>query len=81
MSNFKGFDLFLDIEQNDLRNRNRAVVLANIASDHTKNGKISPVGAGLVIGYFNQIPLGEREDVKQRFSNEMNLRGFQLVTP
>ena len=81
MSNFKGFDLFLDIADSDLRNRNRSVVLANIAEDHTKNRKITPVGAGLVIGYFNQIPVEDRADVKERFSVAMQQRGFGLVTP
>jgi hypothetical protein len=75
---FKGFSLFNDIEDVDLRNRNRAVVLANIAEDNTRNKMISPKGAGLILGYFGLVPPEEREEVKDRFTVNMLQRGFSL---
>jgi hypothetical protein len=80
VNEYKGFSLFSDIEDISLRNRNRAVVLANIAEDHVnKEKRISPKGAALVLGYFSQIPTDERDGVMQRFSENMKQRGFQLV--
>ena len=79
MTQFKGFDLFNDIEDNTLRNRNRAVVLANIAEDNTRNRLISPGGAGLILGYFKQLSEADRSDVKERFRNNMVERGYVLA--
>lgn len=76
---FKGFSLFNDIEDVNLRNRNRAVVLANIAENHSKNRRISVNGVGLILGYFKSITDDDKADVKNRFVNEMNSRGFYLV--
>ena len=79
MTQFKGFDLFTDIEDVSLRNRNRAVVLANIAEDNTRNRLISPGGAGLILGYFKQIPEHERDDVRNQFVQNMKERGYEIV--
>lgn len=75
---FKGFSLFNDILNDELRNRNRAVILANISENHTKDGKISPQGVGLVLGYFLEIPENERADVKDRFAKTMEERNFKI---
>lgn len=79
MNEYKGFSLFSDIEDIDLRNRNRAVVLANIAENNSKNQRVGPNGVGLILGYFSNVPEAEREDVKERFKNCMIERGFALV--
>lgn len=78
-STYKGFELFNDIEDQALRTRNRAVVLANMADDHTKNKLISPNGAGLMLGYFSQIPEAERKEVQEVFIKNMKERGFVLA--
>lgn len=78
-STYKGFELFNDIEDQALRTRNRAVVLANMADDHTKNKLISPNGAGLMLGYFSQIPEIERKEVQEVFIKNMKERGFVLT--
>jgi hypothetical protein len=75
---FKGFSLFNDVEDINLRNRNRAVVLTNIAEDNTRNQLITAKGAGLLLGYFGLIDPNERADVQQRFTNNMKERGFIL---
>ena len=79
LNNYKGFELFNDIEDNELRNRNRAVVLANMAEDHTKDRRINVKGAGLVIGYFSQIPEEDRDIVREKFATAMQQRGFLLA--
>ena len=79
MTQFKGFDLFNDIEDTQLRNRNRACVLANIAQDNCKNRLISPGGAGLILGYFKQVPELDRNEVKNKFMEFMTQKGFALV--
>lgn len=79
MNEYKGFSMFNDIENVDLRNRNRAVVLANIASDNSKNRRITPGATGLILGYFKNLPDEDKKDVQARFVKEMNLRGFHIV--
>lgn len=76
---FKGFALFNDIEDAELRDRNRAVVMANIAQDHSKNNLITPNGAGLILGYWKAIAEEERSGVMPRFVEQMKARGFHMV--
>lgn len=76
---FKGFALFTDIEDEQLRARNRAVVLTNMAVDHTKNRLISAGGAGLMLGYFRAIPEAERAITQQLFIERMKQEGFEIV--
>lgn len=76
---YKGFSLFFDIEDSELRSRNQAVVLANMAESNSKNRKISPNGAGLIIGYFDRIPKEERKTVYDKFVSEMKSRGFEYA--
>lgn len=77
---FKGFSLFNDVADADLRNRNRAVVLANIAEDHqTEDSRIKPKGVALMLGYFNLVPQADRRECNARFAQEMTKRGFAIV--
>lgn len=78
-NNYKGFDLFNDVEDVSLRTRNRAVVLANIAEANIKERRINAKGASLILGYFNQVPMAERAPVKEKFKADMISRGFALV--
>lgn len=75
---FKGFSLFNDIDDQELRNRNRAVVLANIAEDNTRNRMVNSKGAGLILGYFGLVPPEERDEVKAKFTVAMQQRGYAL---
>lgn len=77
---YKGFSLFFDIEDTVLRSRNQAVVLANMAESNSKNRRITPNGAGLIIGYFDRIPKEERKTVYDKFVVEMKARGFEYAT-
>lgn len=77
---FKGFGLFNDIEDAELRARNRAVVLSNMAEDYTNTSRrISVKGAALILGYFNQLPASERNIVKEKFASTMIQKGFLLA--
>lgn len=78
-TNYKGFDLFDDIEDSALRTRNRAVVLTNMAEDHTRDRRINAKGAMLILGYFSSIPEGERAVVRNKFTENMKERGYALV--
>lgn len=77
---YKGFSLFFDIEDTALRSRNQAVVLANMAESNSKNRRITPNGAGLIIGYFDRIPKEERKTVYDKFVSEMKTRGFEYAS-
>lgn len=80
-NDFKTYSLFNDIEDVELRNRNRAVVLANMAQDHIdrKTKRVSMKGAALILGYFNNVDVADRDDVKDQFSQRMHQMGFALV--
>ena len=77
---YKGFSLFFDIEDSALRSRNQAAVLANMAESNSKNRRITPNGAGLIIGYFDKIPKEERKTVYDKFVVEMKARGFEYAS-
>lgn len=81
-NDYKSYSLFNDIEDAPLRNRNRAVVLANIAEDHVdrKSKRVSMKGAALILGYFSNVAEDDREDVKNKFAENMKQRGFALVS-
>ena len=79
MKDYKGFSTFNDIEDVELRDRNRAVVMTNIAENHCKNNLITPGGAGILLGYFNALPAEERKNVLKQFMEKMYDRGFKLT--
>jgi hypothetical protein len=78
--NFRGFSLFNDVKDPELKQRNRAQVLVNIAQDNTRDQRISGKGAGLILGYFGLISPDDRADVQERFTQLMVKSGF-IVTP
>lgn len=79
-SEYCGFSLFNDIEDGELKKRNRSVILANIAEQYLmpKTNKITTRGASLIIGYFRNIPLNEREALLSKFKETMKERNFIL---
>ena len=76
---YKGYSLFNDIEEDALRIRNRAVVMANIAEMHTKQQKVTAKGAALLVGYFTLVPDVEKKTVMERFGEFMKERGYALA--
>lgn len=76
---FKGFSLFKDQDE-PLRSRNRAVVIANMAEDNmNKERMINVKGAALMLGYLNEIPQEERAATTAEFVKTMTERGFAVV--
>jgi hypothetical protein len=71
-----GYSLFNDIEDKELRTRNRAVVLANMAEANTKGNKISNKGAFLVLSYFDKVPKEEQQICLEVFEKTMKDRGY-----
>ncbi len=77
---YRGFDLFSDLEDASLKAHNRAAIMSNICESHTKRGKITPGGAGLVMGYFNCIPVEERKSTFDKFITTMSGRNYFMET-
>lgn len=77
---YRGFNLFTDVADEALRKHNQAMVLANIAVDYMskKTKMVSPKGAALILGYFQQVPEKDRADVQEVFKQAMTMNGFQL---
>lgn len=76
-ANYKGYALFFEISEEELRSRNQAVVMANIALDHRTAAKtISAQGAGLIMGYFNEIAPQFRNKVYEKFQQRLMEEGF-----
>lgn len=76
-ANYKGYNLFFDIADEELRSRNQAVVMANIALDHRAADKtINPMGAALILGYFNEIAPQFRKNVFAKFQHRLEESGF-----
>jgi len=73
-----GYSLFNDIEDQALQERNRAVVMANMAEAYTKKGKISLKGTGLIVNYFNEVPEPQRMALYKKFESVMLERGFNV---
>ncbi len=75
---YKGFELFNDIDDAALKAQNRSAVLSNIYEDNVVDGKITPKGATILLGYFSAIPEAERPPVYESFIIEMGKRGFEI---
>lgn len=73
---WKGYSLFNDVEDFELRSRNRGVVMANIFEEHLRDGVLSPVKAGLILEYFSRIPPTERSLAKDMFEAMLLERGL-----
>ena len=74
--NYKTLPLFSDIEDVELRARNRAVVLANVSEQYTKQNKITAKGAAIVLGYFNTVPDVDKRDLMAAYEGQMRERGY-----
>lgn len=65
---YKGYDLFLDVEDQELKTRNRAVVLWNIFESNTSKNLTDAAGVADMLGYVQKIPEEERKDVVSKLS-------------
>lgn len=70
-------EMFNDIEDVELRARNRAIIMANIYEDNlTKGNKINALGAKLLLTYFSKIPEQERVGTYDQLQSQLSIRGF-----
>ena len=63
MSEYEGYDLFNDVEDIQLKTRNRAICMWNIFQSGSKGGKVHKGTTATMFGYFTSIPSDERADV------------------
>ncbi len=73
---YNGYSLFNDVEDKTLQQRNRAVVMANIAEQYTQAKKITLKGTALILGYFGCIPQEERKPLYEVFEKTMKERNY-----
>ena len=66
---YKGYSLFADIEDKELRTRNRAVVLWNMYESSTQKKRTTPSGVADMIGYMRKIPDNERQSVMDKLTS------------
>lgn len=79
INEYKGFSLFNEIADSELRTRNRAVILANMTEDNlTPNRRLTPKGAVLVLGYFTCIPEEEKAKTQAAYKTALEQRGFKV---
>lgn len=77
---YRGVSLFTTVTDMVLRNRNRAMVMANMFEDNvTKEKRLSAKGTVLLLGYFKSIPEGERKGTYDILSSELTKRGFTFA--
>lgn len=74
---YKGMSLFNDVDDEALRNRNRAVIMANIVEQNTRQKKITPKGAALALGYFSCINEKDRKKVQALFDARITEMGYR----
>ena len=77
VSKVNGFSLFNEIESDTLRRHCRASVLAKIVADNWAGGEISDSGRNLVLEYFEEVLVGERQGLIEAFKIEVYKRGFE----
>jgi len=65
---YEGYSLFKDIEDEQLKARNRAMILWNIFERHSENGKATVKGMAKLVGYTNRVPSGERMAMLDAFN-------------
>lgn len=79
MKDYQGYSLFLEVEDFDLKARNRGAVLTNIFEDHSEKDKVSSQGARMMMEYLQEIPSLEREVVYREFVKTLAKRGYSNV--
>ena len=75
---YRGYSLFNDVEDKELRNYNRGQVMANIALSNQKGDSVSAVAANDLFNYFNLIDASEREEVLANFRKRMEEEGYAV---
>lgn len=80
VNEFMGYSLFNDIDDVELRTRNQAVILANIAENGTDKTtkKITPKTAALILNYFKNVYDKDKAVVQTKFAKFMKERSYAV---
>ena len=70
MTEVNGYDLFDEIENDDLKIHNRAAIMGNIL----EGGGMTPVAVGEAMKYLHAIPKLERKQVVARLAENMGVK-------
>ena len=77
MDSVMGTSLFNDVEDIQLRDRNRGVVLANIYEDNMSDSKkMNQKGLNILAAYYRAIPTDERPEAYNGMFVELCKRGI-----
>jgi hypothetical protein len=71
------YETFIDIDEPKLRAKNRAIVMANIFVDNSKENDITKEGAAKLFNYFDEVPHVDRGLAFSAFQSEMEDRGYK----
>jgi len=74
------YTLFEEVEDRELRDRNRGVVMVNIYEDYCRDDKMSAAGVAALLGYFKQIPDDEQASAFVMFNTLIQQRGHRGKT-
>jgi len=80
--NYKGYALFSDVEDRDLRIQNQATVMANIFEDSPDvkdNRLVSKRGTTILFGYMDNVFPEDRTVVLSLFERKMKERGYSYA--
>lgn len=84
MNEINGYSLFNEVQDAELRNRNRAVVMANIFEDYLDHDKEEPTvkikGANILLKYFEKVKDADKAEVAKLYQEIMTQeRGYKYV--
>jgi len=75
-NNIEGYSLFNDIENFELRARNRAIIMANILEDNFYKNRVSRKGLMIVKKYLKCLPILEQDAATSYLTQVLKERGF-----
>ena len=78
VNEYKGYSLFNDVADKALRIRNRAVVMANIASAGRDGESITLSATDDLFRYFNLIDKAEQKETNKAFVARLKEEGFNI---
>lgn len=79
INEYKGYSLFFDVDNVSLRNRNRAVVMANMFPKNKHGEDKVPLKVTVdMLTYFSRIPPAERKEVLILLTQRLAEEGYNI---
>ncbi len=76
---YKGYHLFNLVDDLETRANNRGAMMCNIYEEFSRaDGRSTPHAMSLILGYFNEVPVDERERSVEFFKVIAKERGFSV---